>query len=390
MSTTTATTTRPVTPPPSRSFSLAGRAMHLLALAVVDAIAIWLIYGLMSGSFIGVALATAVAIITIGLNVIILREDLYPLRWLSPGLALMIVLVIYPVLFTVFISFTNYGTGHLVGQAGAIEALENVTYTPEGALTYSYAAYRSASGEFLLWITPPADSTTPPLLLGPGRVTDLSEVAAGAVDEGGIPTAIPGYQRLSTFQILPYLSDLDGIEFGEPPNTVQVTSSDTATAATQRYVYDPTSDTMTDQTTGVIYRPVNGTFTSDDGQTLNPGFFVTTGFNNYTRLFLSPAFAGPFVLIFVWTIAYAILSVILTFGLGLFLAIVYDDNTLPSLLRKLIRSMLIIPYAIPAFIGVQMWRSMLNPQYGVVNGFLGSIFGAGPALKILYYLVPLI
>ena len=380
MSTTTATTTQPVTPPPSRSFSLAGRALHLVALAVIDAIAIWLIYGLVSGSFIGVALATAVAIITIGLNVIILRDDLYPLRWLSPGLALMIILVIYPVLFTVFISFTNYGTGHLVGQAGAIESLENVTYTPSGALTYSYAAYRSSAGEFLLWITPPADSGASPLLLGPGRIIDPSEVGAGAVDDDGIPANIPGYQRLSSFQILPYLSELDGIEFGESPNVVQVTSSDMATAAVQRYVYDPTNDTMTDQTTGVVYRPVNGTFTADDGQTLNPGYFVTTGLTNYTRLFLSPAFAGPFVLIFVWTVAYAILSVILTFGLGLFLAIVYDDSTLPSILRKLIRSMLIIPYAIPAFIGVQIWRSMLNPQYGVVNGFMTSIFWGGASL----------
>ncbi|MGB5049185.1 MAG: hypothetical protein WBO46_09640, partial [Caldilineaceae bacterium] len=73
---------------------------RLTALAVVDGIAIWLLYQMFSDGI--WQLALAIGIVTVLLNLIFLRDDLYPLRWISPGLALLVVLVIYPVLFSVY------------------------------------------------------------------------------------------------------------------------------------------------------------------------------------------------------------------------------------------------------------------------------------------------
>jgi ABC-type sugar transport system permease subunit len=63
--------------------------------------------------------------------------------------------------------------------------------------------------------------------------------------------------------------------------------------------------------------------------------------------------------------------VLTTFALGLFLAIMFDVPNMP--LQRPLRSMLLIPYAIPAFISVPIWVGLLNPQFGVVSGFLRDL-----------------
>ena len=73
---------------------------------------------------------------------------------------------------------------------------------------------------------------------------------------------------------------------------------------------------------------------------------------------------------FVWTVVYAGLSVLLTFALGLFLAIVLNKNGL--YLRGMQRSLLIIPYAIPAFLSVLVWGGLLNTDFGLINRTLGT------------------
>ncbi|MEZ4611986.1 MAG: ABC transporter permease subunit [Caldilineaceae bacterium] len=133
---------------------------------------------------------------------------------------------------------------------------------------------------------------------------------------------------------------------------------------------------MVDQQTGVEYTPVDGTFTAADGSTLRPGWAVTLGADNYVKLFTDPSLREPFVLVFIWTVVFAILSVVLTFSLGLFLAVVFNVEEMP--LRNVLRSALLIPYTLPAFVAVPVWVGLLNPQYGVVSGWLVAIFGSAP------------
>ncbi|RME63826.1 MAG: ABC transporter permease subunit [Caldilineae bacterium] len=71
--------------------------------------------------------------------------------------------------------------------------------------------------------------------------------------------------------------------------------------------------------------------------------------------------------------AFALFSVLTTFALGLFLAIMFDTPDMPF--QKLYRSLLLIPYAIPAFITVPIWVGLLNPQFGVLTNFLQSTLG---------------
>src|SRR5215208_7196669 len=120
---------------PTSSFNTASLTSWLLrlgGLAVIDASAIYLLYNMLQD---GVwQLSIVIAIITILLNAIFLVEELYPLRWVSPGLALMVLTVVYPVISTVYIAFTNYGDGHLLTKQQTIKLIEQETYLPENGI----------------------------------------------------------------------------------------------------------------------------------------------------------------------------------------------------------------------------------------------------------------
>jgi arabinogalactan oligomer / maltooligosaccharide transport system permease protein len=60
--------------------------------------------------------------------------------------------------------------------------------------------------------------------------------------------------------------------------------------------------------------------------------------------------------------------VLVSFALGLFLAIVLDKRTLRF--RRGYQLVLIVPYALPAFLAVLIWGGLLNDDFGVINNLL--------------------
>lgn len=354
--------------------SLSGVIFRLFALAVIDAFALWFVTQVYADG--NAFLAVIVALVTLMINVIFLHPSMYALRWLSPGMALSIIMVLYPTLFTVYVSLTNFGTGHLLTRQVAIEQLEREQYLPEEGQTYSWTGYRSANGNFALWLVSDSGES---FLARPGQPLEAVTAGQGGVgefDENGIPVSIEGYERLSRGDTLRFLSDLDELIFGEAPDTVEVTSLNAASRLEQRYIYDAVQDAMIDRQTGMAYKAIDGTFTSESGEQLRPGFWTPIGFRNYERLLNSPALQGPFILVFLWTFAHAVLAVLLTFSLGLFLAMVFNHPKMRG--RKVIRSLMLISYAIPAFVSVPLWRGLLNPQLGVISTALAGIFGSAP------------
>ena len=108
---------------------------------------------------------------------------------------------------------------------------------------------------------------------------------------------------------------------------------------------------------------------------LRTGFIASVGFQNYLRFLTSPAIGGPLVRIFLWTISFALASVVTTFTLGLLFALLLQNRRIPF--RKVFRTLLIVPYAIPALISVAIWKGMLNPNLGVISNAI-TAFGLEP------------
>ncbi len=362
--------------PPDHPFfagTLVRIAIRFGLLALLDAFAVLFIWTLLANG--RYPLAGFVFVVTVGLNVAFLYEKAYPFRWFSPGLALMIIMLVYPLAYTVYVAFTNYGDGHLLTKPQVIRQLESRTFLPEGSAEYSWTAYRSESGDFALWLQNEQGSflAREDAALVPG---DQAQGIVGSLDSEGIPTEIEGFRRLSRIDAVRYLNQLSAREFGQPPRTARVQSLDSAQQVVQRYVYDPDTDTLRDMREDTLYRPVAGTFTAPDGSTIAPGYYVVVGTQNFRRLLTSPALSGPFLRVFVWTFLFAFLSVLFAFSMGLFFALIFDHPKLPG--KKIIRSLLIIPYALPAFISVNIWRSMFSRHFGIISQSLESLFGSSP------------
>lgn len=347
-----------------QSPSILGWVFRIIALGLIDAITIWLVYQMLDDGYF--PLAVVLGLVTIWINVIFLVPRYYPLRWLSPGLALMILMVVYPILFTVFVSFTNYGQGHLVTKEVALDQILAEAYIPPDAVAYQWTAYVNAAGEYMLWMTDPAT----------GEHFTVTPGGEPVPREGEPPPAVDGYTQIPTNQLLAQLGALSALTFGvQPDDAYQISQQQLGVAFhyEPKYTYDAAQDTVTDNQTGTVYKNVAGVYTSDTGQKLSPGSAAWIGPENYVRLFTDPALRSTFVLVFLWTVIFAFMSVLLTFVLGMFLAIVFDVPEMPA--KRLLRSLLLIPYTIPAFVAVPVWVGLLNPQFGVISQAIGAIFG---------------
>ena len=71
------------------------------------------------------------------------------MKYLLPGLFFLIVFGIYPVVYTAYASSTNYGTGHVLTRAQAIDQIQSQSVRPvEGATRYDVTAMRGPGGAF--------------------------------------------------------------------------------------------------------------------------------------------------------------------------------------------------------------------------------------------------
>lgn len=347
--------------------------LRIGALVLVDALVIWFLSRLIPLGY--YPLAAAVAAIAIFINVVMLRREAYPLRWMVVGLVLMALFTIYPILFTIWVSFTNYGEGHLITKEQAVDQILRVSYLPETGRAFSWTAYRSPNNDYALWLQDEEGNSYLALPGEPLSQPETGEMGIGPMDENGVPETIEGYTRLN--RILAATDrNLTSIEFGEEGQTIRVRSPQEAAELVSLYEFDSERDVMINQQTGVVYRNLRGIFTSPTGQQLRPGFIENVQFSNFRQFFTSPALRGPLVRIITWNFAFAFFSLLFNFSLGLAIAILFNDPYFP--LKKLIRSLLIIPYTVPALITILIWRGMLNPELGVIDRFLEGLFGWAP------------
>jgi ABC-type sugar transport system permease subunit len=355
--------------------SFFSQIINVILVLLFDAGAIWFLYQTIVLGF--TQLTVVAGIVVVLMNVIFLWPKAYPYRWLAIGLAFMIMFVIYPIFLTLYVAFTNYGDGHLLTKAQALPLIEKITYLPEGAASYSWTAYKSPEGNYALWLV---DSEGNTFLGKPGESINPAkpgDPGIGEADSKGIPKTIEGYTRLNTL-LAAADTNLPNIVFGVEGavGSVQITGPRTAAALEQRFIYDAQANTFTDQSNGDLYNDVDGTYTTKDGKTIRPGYRAVIGFANFTRFLTSPAVRGPLVTIFIWNFIFPLISVLSTFSLGLAIAIMYNDKDFP--LKKVIRTLLLIPYTLPSVITILTWRGMFSPQFGVINNILNSLFDWAP------------
>ena len=89
-------------------------------------------------------------------------------------------------------------------------------------------------------------------------------------------------------------------------------------------------------------------------------------FDNYVALFKNGYFQQA-----VWnTIKFTILAVVLEMALGLLVAVFVNSLTRG---QKIMRTLLLLPYLLPAVTVALSWRMMLSANYGIINQFLEGL-----------------
>ena len=325
-------------------------------------------------------LAVLVAVAAV-LVAVYATKHVVPAKYLLPGVLMLVLFLIYPILLTFQLSTTNFGDGTRSSKSEAITRIVGTSAVQvEGGKVYSLAVGTQGSrtaGPFAFFLV---DTATGDAFKG--TETDLTPLTPSEVTvENGTVTAASGGWTMLTRQQINTISGsnqpLDG--FTVPAGDNQVIKVQGFQALTMRtpLVYDKKADTITNTDTGTVYRPARAAsgdrsfFVDDQGNRLsNQSWGENIGAFNYHRIFTDSRITGPFLSIFLWTAIFATASVGLTFLLGLGLAVVLNDPRMRF--QRFYRSALVLPYAIPGFISLMVWAGFWNQRFGLVNQLFGT------------------
>lgn len=352
---------------PRRSWFTLGTILKLLLLGAVNAIVLAGLPTMLEQKW-------WVGIIIVGLSTILidyayLSKRAIPLKYLVPGTIFALAFQVVPVLYSGYIAFTNFSTDHRLSEEQVVEQLSSRISSVPGSARFGLTILGAdeGAGDIAFLLTDDAgdqylgtaEGLEP---LAPDRVT---------VDENGKVSAVDGYTVLAIRQIADRQQEiLDQFEVPTDQGIIRAATVTTAAIYERLYVYDEAAGTLTNSETETVYRPVEGRFVSAAGEGLDPGWVVPVGFDNFVRIFTSESIRGPFIRVFVWNYVFAVLSVVITFALGLVLALALNHPTMRG--KRTYRSLLIIPYALPSFMTALIWAGMFNQDYGIINQILSA------------------
>lgn len=100
----------------------------------------------------------------------------------------------------------------------------------------------------------------------------------------------------------------------------------------------------------------------------NPNRAEFVGLDNYTSVLSGEV--GEFWLQFVNTLAWTVSCVVFHYGLGLGLAVMLNRKLSG---RSIYRVLLIVPWAVPAFISAFAWRFLFDQKFGLINATLEAV-----------------
>jgi arabinogalactan oligomer/maltooligosaccharide transport system permease protein len=339
-----------------------GLAVKMLLLGLSNALAIWAIYVLITRNhWIAVGLLAAA---TAAIDVLYLaRRRSLPAKFLIPGTIFLVGFQVFPIVYTVQVAFTNYSTGHITTRADAIRQIQVNSLQPAASgKTYTMAAARDSSGKLVVILRDDATSND-----YVGTTSGLTPLPHGTVKAGaaGIESA-RGYRILRGAALFDVQQQMQS--FVVPVANGSGIRPQTLTNAIElqpTFRYDARRDVFVRIADGAVYRDDGRGEFAHGSDALEPGWKTGVGLRNFSRILHDPLIRQPFLQVFAWTFAFAAGTVLLSFALGLFLAIVLDKKGLRF--QRLYRSILIIPYAVPAFLSLLVWQGLLNDQFGVVN-----------------------
>ncbi|MER2063838.1 MAG: ABC transporter permease subunit [Alkalibacterium sp.] len=89
------------------------------------------------------------------------------------------------------------------------------------------------------------------------------------------------------------------------------------------------------------------------------------GFENFIRLFTLAEWRQTFFSVLSWTLIWTFFATTLSIALAMFLAILTNDKRVKG--KKIIRTILILPWAVPGFVTIIIFSALFNDNFGAIN-----------------------
>lgn len=300
-------------------------------------------------------------------------KKVYAWRYVYPGIMGMTIFILFPLVATIAIAFTNYSGSNQLAFDRAVSVLTEQRYFAGDK--YDFKLYPQENGQYKIALT---NSATAQTFVSDDIALNSKEVA---VTEQAAPESEVAPLKIITQN----RTALQGMKVILPNNN-ELTMSSLRQFSEQkaRYHFDTESKILTNNENGKIYRANDevGFFQAVNAsgewlaETLEPGYTVTTGFHNFVKIFTDEGIQKPFIQIFIWTVVFSLLTVVFTVILGMILACLVQWEALKG--RAVYRLLLILPYAVPSFISILIFKGLFNQSFGEINMILNHLFGISP------------
>ncbi|KOO03065.1 maltose ABC transporter permease MalF [Vibrio nereis] len=298
----------------------------------------------------------------------------YAHRYIYPGIAGMILFILFPLAYTVGLAFTNYSAKNQLSLDRAQTVLMDRTF--QSGDSYPFTLYKTDSGHRIAVKKGDQLLATDEFSISAssGAGLDLTPVESVSGEKERIKAIIKNKAALGSIDL--HMPSGEDIRMSGLRKFAAVVPLYTLQDDGQSLYNNETGETLRPNMEVGFYQPVdeNGQFI---GSTVSPGFVVDIGTHNFERVWKDDGIKEPFVSIFIWTVLFSGLTVILTALIGLVLASVVQWEELKG--RAIYRVLLILPYAVPAFISILIFKGLFNQSFGEINMVLEALFGISPA-----------
>jgi arabinogalactan oligomer/maltooligosaccharide transport system permease protein len=344
-------------------------SLKLIKLLILSSLLVMLAQqALASGEY---AIAIFLALSTVVINFVYLTKRSVPLKFFLPGLLFLLAFVIGPILYTLVMSGFTYQTGNTLSKQEAITQLQkNSVQQDENQTIFDVTIGKNGSNELSLLYF---DSLTNEFVVSTEKARTVEPESTIVKDEFDVPTSSANFQSLTVDELGALDAQIPALKFYyNDEYYLGLEGFQAASIYKKSLQFDAASGDFKSLINNDIYRDNGrGNFANlnNSEDILMPGWRAPIWFENYTKLFTEERLRTPFVKVFIWTISFAGLSVLTTFALGLLLAIALNKAIRG---RRVYRSILILPYAMPSVMSILIWGGMFNTDFGAVNSLFGT------------------
>lgn len=291
-----------------------------------------------------------------------------PLKFFVPGILLLTAFVLTPILYTLVMSTFNYKTGNYISKEEAIKRIQTLALEPDAnqsAFDIVVGKYRDQPALLV------SDINSNSYFVATENDRIPLDVSQLTIDEYGIAQSAAEFDPIDAAVI-----DSSGaakLRYKyEGDYFLSVESLNVGVVFRQSLEYLSGADQFKSLYTDDVYVDNgNGNYSNlnDSEDILEPGWRDPAWFANYLKLFQDERVRNPLLSVFIWTVVFAGLTVLTQFAFGLFLALALNK---PIRGRRIYRSILVLPYAMPSIMSILIWGGMFNTEFGAINEILGQ------------------